>query len=63
MTIGEKLREFRGAQTQAEVAKAVHISRSALQMYENDKRKPRDDTKIALANYFGTTVSYLFFEQ
>lgn len=62
MTSGEKLRECRGMQTQAEVAKALNISRSALMMYENDKRTPRDPVKIELANYYGTTVSYLFFE-
>ena len=59
---GEKLRELRGNRSMDEVANEVGISRSAIGMYENEERIPRDDIKIRLAKYFGTTVSAIFFE-
>lgn len=59
--IAEKLIELRGEKTQAEVAKNVGISLSALAMYETGNRIPRDEIKIRLANYYGTTVESLFF--
>lgn len=59
--IAEKLVELRGEKTQAEVAENVGISLSALAMYETGKRIPRDEIKIRLANYYGTTVESLFF--
>ena len=58
--IAEKLVELRGEKTQAEVAENVGISLSALAMYETGKRIPRDEIKIRLANYYGTTVESLF---
>lgn len=62
MTTGEKLRMSRGDRKRKDVAKALNISVSALTMYESDKRRPRDDLKMAMADYFGKSVSYLFFE-
>ena len=59
---GEKLRTLRGNRSMDEVANAVGISRSAVGMYENEERIPRDDIKIKLAKYFKTTVSAIFFE-
>lgn len=59
--IGKKLLVLRGNRTREEVAEAVNISVSALQMYENGKRIPRDDIKIKLAGYFGTSVQEIFF--
>ena len=61
MSIGEKLKELRGDRTQSEVANAVGVSTSAIGMFETDQRVPRDETKIALAKYFETTVEELFF--
>ena len=63
MTAGQKLRAYRGERTQQEVANAINISRSALQMYENDMRRPRDELKRVLAEFYGTTVGSLFFDQ
>lgn len=34
---------------------------SALTMYELGKRMPRDEAKIALANYYGVSIADLFF--
>jgi len=59
---GEKLKTLRGNRSADEVAKAVGISRSAIGMYELEERIPRDDIKIKLADYFGTTVQAIFFE-
>ena len=58
---GRKLRELRGDRPAREVSDAVHISESALLMYETGKRNPRDDIKIALANYYGVNVGELFY--
>ena len=59
--IGKRLRVLRGEKTQKEVSKAVNISISALGMYESGKRVPRDEIKVALAQYYGSTVEKLFF--
>ena len=44
-----------------DAAEACGISARALQDYEVGKRIPRDDIKIALANYYGERVQDLFF--
>lgn len=59
--IAKTLKELRGTKTREEVAKAVEISVSALSMYENGDRIPRDDIKVRLANYYGKSVSFIFF--
>lgn len=56
----KKLSQLRGDKSQTAVAAAVGISTSALAMYENGHRVPRDEIKIALAKYYGTTVGELF---
>lgn len=60
-TVSEKLIELRDSKSREEVAQANDISVSALQMYENGQRVPRDEIKIRLANYYGVTVQELFF--
>lgn len=60
---GKKLVELRGDRSQAVVASDVGISVSALAMYEAGQRNPRDDVKLALANYYGVSVASLFFNQ
>lgn len=62
MTIAEKLISARGAKRREEVAKAVGISVSAISMYETGARVPRDEIKVKLADYFGTSVQDLFFD-
>ena len=63
MTVAERLVQARGDKRRDEVASAVGISLSAISMYENGERIPRDEIKIRLADYFGCTVQELFFEQ
>lgn len=58
---GTRLREARGSTPRKEVCAAVGISRSALMMYENGKRSPRDPIKYRLAKYYHKTVGELFF--
>lgn len=60
-TIGQKLSDCRGDRSQKEVAEAVGISVSALSMYEQDQRIPRDEIKVRLANYYHQTIGDLFF--
>ena len=55
------LTELRGRKSQKEVADALGISVSALSMYENGERIPRDNIKIRLANYYQKNISDIFF--
>ena len=59
--IAQRLIHLRGKRTQAEVAKAVHISKSALSSYESGARMPRDEVKIALSKLYGKSVHEIFF--
>ena len=59
--IARRLVELRGNKTQEEVAKAVGISVSALSMYENGSRIPRDNIKIRISNYYDTAIGDIFF--
>jgi len=61
--MAERLREARGKESIASVAFALGISQSALRMYEAGKRRPRDEVKIMLADYYNYPVRYLFFGQ
>lgn len=61
MTVAERLIQARGGKRRDEVASAVGISLSAISMYENGERIPRDEIKIRLAEYYGCTVQELFF--
>lgn len=61
MTVAERLIKARGNKKREEVAAAIGVSLSAITMYENGERVPRDETKIKLADYYHTTVQELFF--
>ncbi len=60
-TIGERLRTLRGDEPRENVCADVGISYSALTMYENGERVPRDEIKVALARRYNTTVEAIFF--
>lgn len=49
-------------ESREEVVNNIEISLSALQMYENGQRIPKDEIKIKIANYYGLTVQEIFFE-
>ena len=59
--IGKRLREKRGAISQAEVAQAIGVTPMAISLYESGERIPRDEVKIRLAQYYGCTVDSIFF--
>jgi DNA-binding XRE family transcriptional regulator len=62
--IGRRLRLLRGVfRTQQTVADDLGISANALGMYERGDRIPPDETKLALAKYYGTTVQAIFFDE
>ena len=60
--IGERLLNLRGERTREEVAKAIGVSVSAISMYENGDRIPRDAIKIKIANFYGKSVQEIFFD-
>lgn len=59
--MGEKLIKLRGKKTLEEVSNALGISKSALSMYENGERIPRDPIKIKISNYYGKSIPYIFY--
>ena len=61
MSTGAKLKELRGTKTQQEAADGIGITKSALAMYERNERIPRDEVKVRIANYYGVSISFLFF--
>lgn len=60
--VAERLIKLRGEKSREEVANAVGVSKSAIAMYENGERIPRDAIKVELAKYYRTTVQKLFFD-
>lgn len=60
--IAERLIKLRGERSREEIANAVGVSVSAIGMYENGERIPRDITKIKLARYYNCTVQEIFFD-
>lgn len=59
--IAKTLLELRGTKTQKTVADAVGIGTTALSMYENGDRIPRDDIKVKIAKYYNKEVQEIFF--
>lgn len=60
-TIGTRLLKLRGNRSREEVANSIGISVSAISMYENGERIPRDEIKLKLADYYNESVQSLFF--
>lgn len=61
--IGRRLRKLRGNTSREIVADAVGISVSAISMYENGERIPRDVVKVELASYYRKSVQEIFFDK
>ena len=59
--IGQELRRLRGSRTIQEVADATGLGWSTIYMFELGKRRPNDDNKVTLANYYGVSVQQLFY--
>ncbi len=60
--IGSKLKKLRGSTPIEELAKSLGVSKSAISMWENGERIPRDEIKIKIADYFNKSVESIFFE-
>ena len=60
-TISKKLVQLRGSRTRQQVADDIGVSLSAILMYENGHRTPKDEIKIRLAEYYNVSVEDLFF--
>ena len=61
--IAKKMKRLRGERTQKEVADAVGVTPMAMSFYESGERMPTDDVKAKLAQYYGVSVGYLFFDE
>lgn len=61
--VGERLKEARGNRSRSEIAERVGVSTSAIQMYEDGKRMPRDTVKVRLANVLGVSVADVFYPE
>lgn len=61
--IAATLRNLRGEKSRREVADAIGVTVSALQMYETGYRIPRDETKVRIAEFYGKTVGEIFFDR
>lgn len=60
--IGKRLYELRGNMRREDVAKAIGVSVSAISMYENGERIPRDSVKVKIAEFYKKTVQEIFFD-
>lgn len=60
--IGNRLSKLRGNTPREDVAKNIGISISAISMYENGERIPRDAIKIKLASFYSRSVQEIFFD-
>lgn len=61
MTLGKKLKQLmeqRGI-THRDLGNALGISESAVSLYANDKRRPKEDIGRRMASYFNIPYSYL----
>ena len=63
VTIGERLKNLRGEKTQAEISKAIGITKSSYAMYERNERTPRDEVKVKIAHFYGLQVGQLFYAE
>ena len=60
--VAKRLVLLRGEKTRKAVASDIGVSVSALSMYENGHRMPKDETKARIAAYYGKTVGEIFFD-
>ncbi len=59
--IASRLKGLRGEKSQQEVAMAIGVTPMAISLYESGERIPRDEIKVKIAEYYGTTVDAIFF--
>ena len=59
--LAARLTRLRGEKSRKQVAADLGISQSALAMYENGHRVPKDEIKVRIASYYGRPVGEIFF--
>ena len=59
--MARRLVALRGDMSSGVAAKGIGITQSALSNYEAGIRVPRDEIKAAIANFYHTTISAIFF--
>lgn len=60
--VGIRLSQLRGDISREKLAKDIGVSVSAISMYENGERVPRDAIKMKIAEYFDKSVQEIFFD-
>lgn len=60
--IGARLVKLRGDMPREKLAMAIGVSVSAVSMYENGERIPRDAIKIKIAEFYSKSVQEIFFD-
>lgn len=60
-TLGSRIKELRQAKgiTQSELGKILNVTDKSISFWETDEKTPRMGKLEELADYFGTTKSYL----
>ena len=60
-TLGQRMRKLRKRNhyTQADVAKALGVSPSAIGMYEQDRRVPDKETLLKICDFFDVSSDYM----
>lgn len=61
--IGNRLIALRKDISREDVAAGIGVSISALAMYEQGNRIPRDEIKIKIAKFYNKSVQSIFFEE
>ena len=61
MTLGQRIKQLREEQglTQGRFSELIGVSKSAIGMYETDKREPNLETLDTIADYFNVDMDYL----
>lgn len=63
--IGQKIKRLREMRkiSRENLCNEVGITQSAISMYENGQRIPRDEIKVKLARALGVSIEELFFTE
>jgi transcriptional regulator with XRE-family HTH domain len=59
VTLGRRLKELRGSRPQNQVSEAIGVAPSTYSEYEKDKKFPKEEKLLKLAELFNTSIDYL----